>query len=87
MSLGQDLLDEMVLCSLDRDFFIEKNANAGIWITAKGEKLNIKDMSDSHIMNTIALIERKDKTDTLLSYKIVFIEELNKRGVKHNFEP
>lgn len=43
MGLGQDLSDEMLLCSLDREFFIEKNAKAGIWITAKGEKLNIKE--------------------------------------------
>lgn len=42
MSLGQDLSDEMVLCSLDREFFIKKNTNAGIWITVKGLSFRIK---------------------------------------------
>lgn len=58
-----------------------------LWVTRKGDLIRIENISNEHIINTLAFIERTDKIDALLGHKIAFIEELNRRGVKHNFEP
>lgn len=81
MSLGQEILDEVYTTIPEA----ESVRNLCVWITAAGERINIHDMSDRHIINTIALIESKDHTDLYLPYKIEFVKELDKRGVKHNF--
>lgn len=56
------------------------------WPTRKNKLILIKNMRNEHILNSLAFIERTDKIDALLGYKIAFIEELNKRGIKHDFE-
>ena len=35
----------------------------GYWVTREGEEIAIRDMTDSHLRNTIRYLERTDQTD------------------------
>ena len=58
---------------------IEEEAKSKIWTTKDGTKIPVRDMTDSHIQNTINLIKRMDKYDYYLPWLKVFEEELRDR--------
>ena len=58
---------------------IKQEAKSKIWTTKDGTKIAVKDMTDSHIRNTINWIKRKDKYDYYLPWIKVFEEELTGR--------
>ena len=48
-------------------------ADRGIWTQKNGEEINIKDMTDSHIQNTINMLKRRD-CDSIDEYWIMTFE-------------
>ena len=48
-------------------------ADRGIWTQKNGEEINIKDMTDSHIQNTINMLKRRD-CDNVDEYWIMTFE-------------
>ena len=48
-------------------------ADRGIWTQKNGEEINIKDMTDSHIQNTINMLKRRD-CDSINEYWIMTLE-------------
>lgn len=43
--------------------YIEEAARQGIWITKDGTEIRVEDMTDRHLANTIAFLERKNTGD------------------------
>ena len=62
---------------------IEVQAKNKIWTTKDGTKIPVSKMTDSHILNTINLIKRKDRHDYYLPWIKVFEEEMRRRGGKY----
>lgn len=58
---------------------IEDEASLGIWTTKDGERIPVKDMSMSHIMNALKYIQRVDTTDMYLPWVKVFEAEVTRR--------
>lgn len=70
--------------NIEADLFIDEDDTAiqaehGIWETADGEEIHIKDMTTEHIQNALNLIRRKDNKLLLELYEKQFIHELGRR--------
>ena len=63
---------------------IEAEAHEGIWQTKDGKRIPVSEMSDSHLRNTIAYLERKDDCDLMLPWIEVMRNELDKRSKNTN---
>lgn len=59
---------------------IETQAKTEIWTTKDGNKIPVREMTTSHIQNTINLIKRRDKYDYYLPWLRVFEAELQRRS-------
>lgn len=55
-------------------------AQDGIWTTKDGRRIPVRDMTTSHILNTIAYIKRNWDTDIYQPWIDVFEEELERRN-------
>ena len=79
MSLGQEWCaeNEGVLEEVYRR--AEKQAETKVWRTKDGRELNVSEMSERHIKNTINYIRRNDPVDVMYPWIKVFEEELKRR--------
>lgn len=59
---------------------IATEAKTGIWTTKDGRKIAVKDMTTSHIKNTILFLEERNAFDMVLPWICVFKKELERRG-------
>jgi len=59
MSMGSELLEDMMIDELIREDIQERMQKNKLWTTADGRSIKIKNMSDSHIENTIQYLHRK----------------------------
>lgn len=59
-------------------------SNRKIWITKDGTKIRIKDMTDSHLLNTIKMLDRKHSRVILDAY--CFANMLNGEMAQYQME-
>lgn len=79
MSLGREYLAEHEYEFYDIARRIKEEAERGVWTTKDGMEIPVEEMTTSHIKNTIAYIERKDKYDLYEPWLRVFRAELESR--------
>lgn len=80
MSLGSEAATEL---EIGREIIrsrIAADAETGIWATKDGRKIAVKDMTTSHIRNTINFLEERNAFDMVLPWICVFKKELKRRG-------
>jgi hypothetical protein len=75
MSMGSELMDDLLLAELERDYRVK---NATTWTTREGVKMNIVDMETSHIENTIKMLHRNDIAPPSLMYRVLEIRAATK---------
>lgn len=74
MGMGAEIaLDRMI------DYYCQElDADRGVWVTADGKEIHIKEMSTQHIKNCLRLLE--EQTDDISeTYKKQMREELVRR--------
>ena len=79
MSLGSDISDEMDANLALLEWEIEYKARTKTWTTKDGRHLRFSQMSDSHLQNTIKMLERNDVCDIYLPLITAMREELKGR--------
>lgn len=93
MSMGRDLVEEyaweerwMFIDEPDWDprgpWRIEREAKEGVWTTGDRTQIPVEKMTTSHIRNTIAYLERRNKFSIYDPWIEVFKKELDKRTYK-----
>lgn len=87
MSLGEDYKAEMICESIGSyiktSLAIQAEVEEGYWTIKDGTRIHISEMSNSHIVNTIKFIQKRDKTDLWMPWVHAFQEELQKRGISY----
>ena len=84
MSLGSEARIDMEIEHELLRAKIAKDANAGIWTTRDGRDIAVRDMTTSHIRNTIRFLEQRNAFDMFLPWITVFENELKRRGEENN---
>ena len=79
MSYGSEATAEMEADFAVLEATVETSAREGIWTTRDGRRIAVEDMTDSHIRNTIAYLERNDVCDIYLPWIVRLKRELKKR--------
>lgn len=80
MGYGREIVEEMEADFAVLEASIEMSARKGIWTTRDGQRIAVEDMTDSHIRNTIAYLERNDVCDIYLPWITRMQRELKRRG-------
>ena len=79
MGYGREIVEEMEADFAVLEATVETSAREGIWTTRDGRRIAVEDMTDSHIRNTIAYLERNDVCDTYLPWIVRMKRELKRR--------
>ncbi len=79
MSYGEEVLTEIQIEHALQYATVQGQAEKGIWETKDGQKIAVKDMTDSHLRNAINLLKRKNICDLWLPWITRMEEELNSR--------
>ena len=80
MSMGSEAAVELEIRREIMRAQVEAEAGAGIWTTKDGTRIAVKDMTTSHIRNTIHFLEERNAFDMLLPWICAFKKELERRG-------
>lgn len=79
MSYGSEAIAEMEADFAVLEVAIETSAREGIWTTRDGRRIAVEDMTDSHIRNTIAYLDRNDVCDIYIPWIARLKRELKRR--------
>lgn len=79
MGYGSEIAAEMEADFAAFEASVETSAREGIWTTRDGRRIAVEDMTDSHIRNTIAYLERNDVCDIYLPCIVRLKRELKRR--------
>lgn len=79
MSLGSDFSAEMEANLAVLEWEIDYKARTKTWTTKDGRHLRFSQMSDSHLQNTIRMLERNNECDIYLPLITAMQEELKER--------
>ena len=79
MAYGSEAIAEMEADFAVLEATVETSAREGIWITRDGRRIAVEDMTDSHLRNTIAYLERNDVCDIYLPWIARMQKELERR--------
>ncbi len=73
-SMGREIQDDM----LAHEAYFDSLFNSGIWLTGKGEEIQITDMTVDHIKNCISMLNKHGGDDCYIN---VLEQELKRRNI------
>ncbi|MCR5669671.1 MAG: hypothetical protein K6G10_01580 [Butyrivibrio sp.] len=79
MSMGTEAALEADMDEYIRYMNIERDAENGFWTMKNGERIHVSKMTEGHIRNTIALLEKNNARDLYLPWICRLEKELNDR--------
>ena len=80
MSLGSEAVVEAEADFAVFEGVIESSAKSGVWTTKDGREIPITEMSDGHIRNVLAMLERNNVCDIYMPWICRFKKELSRRN-------
>lgn len=80
MSFGSEAIAEAEADFAVFERMIEHSAKSGIWTTKDGREIPVAEMSDRHIRNALAMLERNNACDIYMPWICRFKKELSRRN-------
>lgn len=79
MSMGEEARIEMEIEYAVLEWSIQESARKGIWTTKDGRQMHVSEMTDSHLRNAIAFLEKQNYEDVYMPWIEVMEAELERR--------